>query len=129
MNTPTNLDKRSETAPERVQQRRAVAPLVDVYENKDELYLFADMPGVTLDSVRVHIEKGQLTIEASRRAEEPAGAVLASEWRPADYYRVFAVSEEIDAAKIDAKLTGGVLRVRLPKSEAVRPRRIEVKAG
>jgi len=42
---------------------------------------------------------------------------------------VFSVPQGIDASKIDAQLTAGVLRLRLPKSESLKPRRIEVKQG
>jgi HSP20 family protein len=130
MNTPTNLSKRNESAPERVQERLTVTPFVDVYENADGLYLFADMPGVTKDAVKINVENGQLTIEAERREQTAApGTPLAAESRPVDYYRVFAVPDEIDAAKIDAQLTGGVLRLHLPKSDRVKPRRIAVRAG
>jgi HSP20 family protein len=128
MNTPTYLTKRQQGSAERVQQRAVVAPLVDVYENREELELFADVPGATADSIKVQLDQGQLTIEAKRSEEGSLGDALGTEWRSTDYYRVFTVSDEIDATKIDAKLSAGVLRVRLPKSEAVKPRRIAVKA-
>jgi HSP20 family protein len=114
--------------PERVQQRASISPRVDVYENANELLVLADVPGATKDKVTVHIDKGQLTLEARR---EPAlrGTALESEYRAVDYHRVFAVPQGIDASKIEATLNAGVLKVRLPKSEALKPRRIEIKAS
>jgi HSP20 family protein len=124
----TALSSPAPTAPERTRQAATVAPLVDVYENKNELLLVADVPGATAEGVRVHLEKGQISIEA-RRAVDPQGTALQTEYRPRDYYRAFSVPDGIDGSKIEATLTAGVLRVRLPKSESVKPRRIEVKAG
>jgi HSP20 family molecular chaperone IbpA len=109
-------------------QRRAVAPAVDVYENKDEFLIFADLPGVPRDNVNVHFERGRLTLEARREFTAP-GAVLASEYAPADFHRSFALPQGVDAARIEAELQAGVLRVRLPKSDAVRPRSIAIKGG
>lgn len=113
-------------------QLRTVAPFVDVYENDDELLLLADVPGVNPESVNVHLEKGQLTIEAERTrptlrtaegdAREPTQVTF-------QYRRAFTVPRGIDASKIDARLEAGVLHVRLPKSEQLKPRRIEVKTA
>jgi HSP20 family molecular chaperone IbpA len=101
---------------------------VDVYENADELLVVADVPGASPDGIDVQLQKGQLAILA-RRGGETTGTPLATEYRSRDYFRVFSVPHGIDASKIDAQLTAGVLRLRLPKSESLKPRRIEVKQG
>jgi HSP20 family protein len=127
--TDTNLAKRMERSPEPVEQKReTVAPPVDVYENGDELLIVADVPGATPDGIDVRLEKGQLTIEAKRTEDTPRTPV-STEYRPRDYLRIFSVPQGIDASKIDAQLASGVLRLRLPKSEALKPRRIEVRRG
>jgi HSP20 family molecular chaperone IbpA len=119
---------------EKIEQRPAVAPSVDVFENENELLVVADVPGAKKEDVHVHLERGQLSIE-TRRGEAPgrppaaAAALLAQEFAPRDYRRVFAVPQGVDASKIEAELDHGVLRLRLPKSDHLRPRRIEVKAG
>jgi HSP20 family protein len=128
MANQTDLVTRSHGRVEAVQQRDAIAPVVDVYENVDELLLLVDVPGATNDGIDVQLDKGQLTILAKRREDAP-GSLLAAEYRSCDYMRVFSVPQGIDPSKIDAQLSGGVLRLRLPKSEAVKPRRIEVKQG
>jgi len=128
MENQTEFVNRSNGRIEAVQQREAIAPVVDVYENVDELLLLVDVPGATNEGIDVQLDKGQLTILAKRREEAP-GAPLVTEYRSADYLRIFSVPQGIDASKIDAQLSGGVLRLRLPKSEAVKPRRIEVKQG
>jgi len=128
MESQSDLANRSNGRIESVQQREAIPPVVDVYENVDELLLLVDVPGVTNDGIDVQLDKGQLTILAKRR-EDAAGSLVAGEYRPSDYLRIFSVPQGIDPSKIDAQLSGGVLRLRLPKSEAVKPRRIEVKQG
>jgi HSP20 family protein len=128
MANQTDLVSRSNGRVEAVQRREAIAPVVDVYENLDELLLLVDVPGATNDGIDVQLDKGQLTILAKRREDVP-GSLLAAEYRAYDYLRVFSVPQGIDPSKIDAQLSGGVLRLSLPKSESVKPRRIEVKQG
>jgi HSP20 family molecular chaperone IbpA len=127
MSKDTNMVKRGDR-PEGIQQRPAVAPAVDVFENKDELLIVADMPGVQREQLKLHLEKGKLTLDA-RRDEASEGNLLAAEFRPVDYRRTFLVPQGIDADRISAELTHGVLRLKLPKSAAVKPRTIQVKIG
>jgi HSP20 family protein len=128
MANETNLANRSNARIEAVQQREATAPAVDVYENSDELLLLVDVPGANNEGIDVQLDKGQLTIQAKRN-EDARGSLLTAEYRTCDYQRVFSVPQGIDPSKIDAQLSGGVLRLRLPKSDSVKPRRIEVKQG
>jgi HSP20 family protein len=110
-----------------------IAPHVDVYENDNEMLLWADVPGAQVDGFDVQVDKGELTLSARRTAEAaPASTTataLETEQRTYDYYRVFAVPPGIDASKIEAELRGGVLKIRLPKSEARKARKIEVKGS
>jgi len=125
----TNLTKKdTESKVEKVAARPTVTPRVDIYENNDELLLLADLPGVNEDRLRIHIDKDQLTLEGVA-AVEPTATVVAREWRAFDYSRTFVLPGGIDTAKIAAELKDGVLRLHLPKADAVRPRRIEVKGG
>jgi HSP20 family protein len=128
MDNSPKMTKYDERSPERVKQRFTVAPRVDVYENANELLLVADVPGATKESVSIQLDKGQVTIEASR-ADDATGSPLIAEYRPTDYARVFSIPQGIDASKIDAQLSGGVLRLHLPKSDALKPRRIEVRSS
>src|ERR1043166_3685404 len=108
MNTETNLQKRAEDRPEKLQQRPTATPAVDVFENKEELLIFADLPGVDRDDLTVSLEKNQLTLRGKRNV---AGSTF-------DYARTFVVPNGIDADQISAELKLGVLTLRLPKSAA-----------
>jgi len=110
------------------EQRARVAPPVDVYENADEILLYADMPGVDGNALELSFERGQLTLSA-RRDSEQTGRDLRSEYRAGDYYRRFAVPPGVDAGKIHAELKNGVLHLHLPKSDALKPRQIPVRMG
>jgi len=127
MTTEKNIVQREESAPERIRENRTVTPAVDIYENNTEILLIADVPGVSTTGLNVHLENGELTIEASRPAELK-GAVLVQGYQPLDYLRVFKVPNTIDASKIAAELKNGVLNIHLPKVETLQPRKIEVKS-
>lgn len=128
MSNETSIQTRQSDAPEKLEQRPTTAPLVDIYENADELLVVADMPGVAKDKMTINFDKGQLTIEG-RRAPATSNGLLAAEYRPVDFYRTFLVPQGIDTDKIAAELQHGVLRVHLPKSASLKPRQIAVKAG
>jgi HSP20 family molecular chaperone IbpA len=115
MNTEKTIATRDEGRLESVKQRPAVAPAVDVLENREEVLLVADLPGVTQDNLRVDLEEERLIIEGKREG-----------W---DYRRSFFMPEGIDREKVSAVLKNGVLTLHLPKAAAVKPRRIEVLAG
>jgi len=122
MNTETNIRKHENNVPEKMAQRAAVAPAVDIFENKDELLILADLPGVAKEDLSIHFDKGQLTLEGRLREFGP-------DEEPFDYRRSFVVPQGIDAEKISANLQSGVLRVVLPKPAAIKPRQIAVNAG
>jgi len=128
MSNDTSMQTRANDAPEKLEQRPTTAPLVDIYENSDELLVVADLPGVAKDKMTINFDKGQLTIEG-RRTPATGSGLLAAEYRPLDFYRTFLVPQGIDTDKITAELQHGVLRVHLPKSASLKPRQIAVKAG
>lgn len=124
------MDKlqKQQTDVENVRQRPTVAPRVDVYENDHEYLIVADLPGVQKSDLRLDIDDDELKLEGTRRT--PAeGALLAGECRAVDFARKFVVPQGVDREKIDAELSAGVLRLKLPKAEALRPRQISVRAG
>ncbi len=108
---------------------RFYRPHCDILEREDELLVLADVPGAKGSEIDVKFEDGQLTIHApveARRSEEQE--YVRQEYGVGDFHRTFEVSESIDASKIAASYADGVLTLRLPKAEAVKPRRITVKA-
>ena len=125
----TEMVKQDARSPERVSERPAVAPLVDLYENQDELLLVADLPGVTRDGLDIQFRDGVLSLEGRRDAEREDAELVRGEYRVADFVRHFTVPDGIDVERIDANLANGVLRLSLPKAAALKPRKIEIRAG
>jgi HSP20 family protein len=112
---------------ERTRNGCCYRPNVDIQEEQDGLLVLADVPGANSDTIDVKFEDGTLEIHA---AVSPRGGdgrtYLLQEYAVGDYYRSFQVSETIDASKISAQYADGVLTLRLPKTEAVKPRKIAV---
>jgi HSP20 family protein len=128
MSTETKLQARERGYPGKIQERRAVMAPVDIFENAEEVLVLADLPGISKDNLTIHLDKGQLTIEG-RRKETGEGNELAAEFGPTDYKRSFVLPPGIQSDGITAELSHGVLRVHLPKSAALKPRQIDVRAG
>lgn len=120
--------KELEAAGEPTKAGAVFTPAVDIFENQDEIILVADMPGVGKDGADIHLEENQLRIRGTVSTEVP-GTLLISEYPSGDFVRTFTLSDAIDQSKIEAGMKDGVLRVRLPKSEATKPRKIAVKTG
>ncbi len=104
-----------------------VTPRVDILETEDGFLLLADMPGVRPEDVDIRFEKGELTVHGRRRAGHAGREPAHREYEATSYQRVFAVADTVAADRIEAELKNGVLTVKLPKVEAVKPKKISVK--
>lgn len=102
-----------------------LSPRICLCEDKGGYNLQAYMPGVSKDGVSLSFEAGELTIVGERLAPE-FGNRLYGEIMWADYRRVIELDPSIDIEKISAVMSQGILQVRLPKSDASKPRSIEV---
>jgi len=102
-------------------------PATDVYETADGLTLVAEMPGIRPDGLAVTVEENVLVIRGAPGPEVSDGEVLLKEFTAGEFYRAFQLPADYDTERIDAGLRQGVLTLRLPKSERLKPRRIEVK--
>jgi HSP20 family protein len=106
---------------------------VDVYEQDDTLHVEAELPGFTRDQVRVNVEQGVLTIEADRTEKSDGDGEVQTpkrrhlRERTEQVTRRFSLPSTYDTNQVEATLADGVLTLRLPKREEVKPRSIEVK--
>jgi len=135
----TNQVKSIETRPEeelaeqkteQIRDRRVYMPRTDIFEDPDKLVLVMDVPGADDKSVEVTLEKNVLTISAYPVYAKYEGHSLAyAEYGEGDYQRSFALSDEIDRGRIEAKVRNGVLYLHLPKVGEVKPHKISVKVG
>jgi HSP20 family protein len=105
-------------------------PPVDVIEDATGITLYADLPGVPKDKLELHVEADTLTVEGEVSLPVPEGMEASHvEVGLPRYRRAFTLSKELDASKVSAEFSQGLLTLRIPKSEHVQPRRIEIKAG
>jgi HSP20 family molecular chaperone IbpA len=101
---------------------------VDVFEDRDGITLWADMPGVSRERLNLHVDGNALLLEGD--VEFPIGGnmqALYADVRSNRYECSFVLSKELDTGRIEANLKDGVLTVRIPKRAEHRPRRIEVR--
>jgi HSP20 family molecular chaperone IbpA len=123
----TQEEQKELTAQEQTRAGRSYVPKVDIAESSDALWLWADMPGVDERSVHVSLEKGILSIEGNVSLEEYQSLTpVYTEYNVGNFVRTFRLSDDIDTEAIQAKMTQGVLQLKLPKGERARPQRIEV---
>ncbi|APR83594.1 heat shock protein, Hsp20 family protein [Minicystis rosea] len=115
------ISKQTNDKVEKLAPRPTYAPPVDIYENKDEILIFADLPGVAQDQLSIHYDKDELTIEAQRPKAIGTPAY--------DFKRTFVVPRGIDPERIVAAIQNGVLKLTLPKSSALKPRQIPVNSA
>ena len=108
---------------------RTVAPRADIFETDTAVVILADMPGVGPDGVEVVADSRTLTVRG-RISRSPTNAGLEHrEFELADYHRAFTLTEDLDTDRIAGTLRDGVLRVEIPKSERVQPKKIPVRAN
>jgi HSP20 family protein len=109
----------------------AMRPLVDVIEDESGITLSADLPGVTKDRLQVRVDGDTLMVEGEASLDVPTGTerVYAEVPPLCVYRRSFTLSRELDGTSVNASLKDGVLTLRIPKTEAAKPRRIDVNVG
>lgn len=105
-------------------------PALNVWEDEDQLYAEAELPGFSLDELEIYVTGNQLTIKGERRSPESEGGTWHRQERGyGKFARMVELPGELDGDKVSAVFKDGVLLITLPKTEAVKPRRIEVKAS
>jgi HSP20 family molecular chaperone IbpA len=113
---------------ERTRSQRCFVPRADIYETEKEIIVLADVPGANEKTVDITLEKNVLTINAYIEPAIPGGFNVAyAEYEEGDYQRSFRLSDEIDRDKIEAVVSEGVLRLRLPKLLEATAKKIAVK--
>lgn len=114
--------KEQEALTDRKSGKPRLIPPVDVFENKEEILVVADLPGVTKDSLSIRMEDAELMIQGSQ--EEASEGV---QWQAVEFFRTFRVPNSVDPRGISAELKQGVLNLKLKKREEAKPKQIEVK--
>jgi HSP20 family molecular chaperone IbpA len=105
-------------------------PPADIFETKDAIIMFLDVPGADPDSLDVTLEQRELSISAHSTPLTPQGyAPVYAEYREGSYERAFTLSDEVDRDRVDAVFKDGVLRLTLPKTKSSPAKKIMVKSA
>ncbi len=106
-------------------------PPVDIREDKEAIYVAAELPGVKAEEVHLHIENNVLSLTGERKLEKDTerDGYHRVERSYGTFTRSFSLPNSVAADQVQADLTDGILTVKLPKKAEVQPRKIEVKAG
>jgi HSP20 family protein len=116
-----NEGKESITVPE-------WAPVVDITEDEKEYLISAELPEIKKEEIKLTVENGVLILagERKREKEEKGKKYHRVERAYGSFVRTFALPDNADADKVNAEFKDGVLKVHIGKSEAARPKMIEV---
>lgn len=108
--------------------RGAWAPSVDIYENKDQIVLEAELPGMKQDDFDLSIENNLITLRGERKFEktDETDNYHRVERSYGAFTRSFTLPQTVSAEGATAEYNNGVLRVTLPKREETKARRIQV---
>ena len=104
-------------------------PAIELRSSSDESVLVAELPGVKKEELKLHVENGTLTLSGNRseHAVPENSRWLRNELWHGAFSRTIELPHDVNAEKIVATLENGILRVQLPKAEAVRPREITIR--
>jgi len=103
-------------------------PAVDVYEDKDNLLVKAELPGLKKEDIEISLHDGFLTLSGERKGEEKhqEADVYRSERWAGRFHRSIKLPCRVETDKITATYNEGVLTVNLPKAEEAKPKQIPV---
>ncbi|MBL7190412.1 Hsp20/alpha crystallin family protein [bacterium] len=106
-------------------------PRVDIAETIDQFQLKAELPGLNKDDVKISLQDNILTLNGEKKEsrEVKDSSYHLYERRYGRFTRAFRLSAPVDNGKIEASFINGILTVLLPKSEAAKPKAIEITAG
>ena len=109
-------------------EERTWAPSIDVSETEDSLVVKAEMPGMNKEDIDITLSNGILTLSGEKKEEreDKQENYHVKESRHGSFRRSFRVPADVEADKIEATYTDGVLRLTVPKSEGAKAKKIAI---
>lgn len=114
---------------DRGEQSLTYQPNVDICDLGGEVVFVADIPGARADGIDVTFDDGVVAVQAAVPARDLPGRTVRQEYGIGNYRRSFRLGDGFDGSQISAEYRRGVLTIRVPRLAAVRPRKVEVRAG
>ena len=105
-------------------------PPVDVYEDKDNVFVRAELPGMKKDEINISLHEGVLTLSGERKLEKEYDQAESHrvERFAGRFQRSITLPAPVDVAKVRATYKDGILAITLPKAEEAKPKQINVSA-
>jgi HSP20 family protein len=106
-------------------------PAFDVYEDKDNFYVRAELPGMCKEDIDVSMHNGSLSISGARKSDETLkdAEVYRTERLFGRFQRTITLPTQVAVDKIKAQYKDGILSMTLPKAEEAKPKHIDVKVN
>jgi len=105
-------------------------PTVNVWEDGDAAWLEAELPGMNMNDIEIFVTANEVTINGNRNLpEQPQASWHRRERLQGRFTRMLTLPWEVNADKVEARFQDGVLTVKLPKSEASKPKKIAVQGA
>lgn len=106
-------------------------PALNVWGNGENVVVTAELPGIDVADIDINVVNNQLTIQGERKEEKPAEDAVCHrcERGAGKFVRTVRLPFAVEGDKVSAKYDKGILTVTLPRSEATKPKRIEIKAS
>lgn len=104
-------------------------PTVDLFEEKDNVVVKAELPGIDKDNIEVNLTDHTLTIKGEKKKEEEVKEenYYRSERSYGSFFRTLELPRDVHADKVKATFKNGVLEVRMPKTEEAKAKEVKVK--
>jgi HSP20 family protein len=125
MNESTTMDRPRRTVSNEWTEN-CICPPANIFSKGEEYIVEMEMPGVRKDGLDITVEGNELSVTGRPASTELPGEPVYCESSGGRFSRSFELSNDVDASKIQAELRDGVLRLRLPKSEKARSRKIAI---
>ena len=109
-------------------KKKGEIPAVDVYEDKDNIVVEADIPGVDPKDIEINLENDTLTLRGKKeeKKEEKKGDYYCMERFYGEFHRSIQIPSKVDTSKIKATYKKGVLKNALPKKEEEKEKGIKI---
>lgn len=105
---------------------RGFVPPCDIWESEHDVVIELDAPGLHAENISAEVVDGQLIVSGERQSTDGAKRRYRTERWQGRFVRTFSVPQGVNGEQIGASYEEGVLRIRLPKPEEAKPKRIAI---
>ena len=110
--------------PHHYKRRKAAYPPLNIAEDENNIYIRAELPGVSIEDTEITISSKDLVIKGERKL--PEGRYFRQERPSGLFQRIVSINTTIDADRVAASMKDGILKIVLPKAGASVPRKVEI---